>query len=266
MKVNLLIAQFRVLLNIAENLNQILEIISNSEEEDLIILPEGALSGYADDMTFLNYIDSKDLHSALKLIKDKVYHKKVHIIFGCCIKQSGKWYNTAIGYSYSNKDFIYRKVNLAIHEREIITPGDQLPVVNFFYKGQEMKLGVQLCREIRFPEQWKYLSIKGAQVFVYLTYTLGNEINVWRSHLISRAAENQRFLISCNVAAKEQQCPTMLISPKGEIIQEVISEDKKIIKASIDLTEVSNWYLSQNREDIVKICSPTLLEINQITP
>lgn len=253
MNVNLLIAQFRVSFNVEDNLNQIIEIINNSEEEDLIILPEGALSGYADDMEFLNFIDYENLLSALKSIKDTVYHKKVHIIFGSCIKETGNWYNTAISYSYTNQDFIYKKINLAIHERGIITPGDQLPVFDFLYKGQMIKLGIQLCREIRFPEQWKHLSMKGAQLFVFLTYTLGNQINVWRSHLISRAAENQRFLVSCNVAAKEQQCPTMLISPEGEILEEIISEDKKVIKASIDLSKISNWYLSQNREDVVKI-------------
>ncbi|HAG43051.1 MAG TPA: carbon-nitrogen hydrolase family protein, partial [Clostridium sp.] len=69
------------------------------------------------------------------------------------------------------------------------------------------------------------------------------------------AAENQRFVISSNNASKNQQCPTMLISPKGQVIEEVVSSDLEIIKKTIDIDDISNWYLNQCRSDIVKIVS-----------
>jgi predicted amidohydrolase len=118
-------------------------------------------------------------------------------------------------------------------------------------------IGIQLCREIRFPEQWQYLSTQGAEVLVYLTNAVNpkEHLSVWRSHLISRAAENQRFVLSSNTAHVSQHCPTLIISPKGEILEEIVSEETAILRSKLHLSEISNWYLSQRRTDIVNFTS-----------
>jgi predicted amidohydrolase len=165
------------------------------------------------------------------------------------------WYNTGMCYSH-NKDeiFIYRKINLATHERGYFQAGAELDVFPIKINNESINIGIQLCREIRFPEQWRTLALNNADVFVYLTNAVtGNNIEVWRSHLISRAAENQRFLISSNVAHPLQHCPTMVISPNGSVLDEIISEEEQYIRLKLDLSEVSNWYLDQCRTDIVEI-------------
>jgi len=45
----------------------------------------------------------------------------------------------------------------------------------------------------------------------------------------------------------------MIISPMGEVIEEVVSKELVIIKKVIDTSEISNWYLSQRREDLIKL-------------
>jgi predicted amidohydrolase len=37
-------------------------------------------------------------------------------------------------------------------------------------RGGTLTIGVQLCREIVVPEQWRHLADAGAQVFAYLTH------------------------------------------------------------------------------------------------
>ena len=76
-------------------------------------------------------------------------------------------------------------------------------------EGGPLTIGVQLCREIVFPEQWQHLADAGAQVFVYLTYAANPRMpaGVWRSHLISHAAANQRFVIAANVAGPISTAP-----------------------------------------------------------
>ena len=74
---------------------------------------------------------------------------------------------------------------------------------------------------------------------------------IWRSHLVSRAAENQRFVLSTNNARKKQKCPSMIIRPNGEIIWEVFSESTEQMRCTINIGEISNWYLDQSREDII---------------
>lgn len=76
---------------------------------------------------------------------------------------------------------------------------------------------------------------------------------MWRSHLISRAAENQRFVLSANIAQPEQKCPSMIIAPSGQVIWEVLSSKLDMMHCTLDIGEVSDWYLNQSREDIVGV-------------
>lgn len=254
MKLSIIIGQFPISFNIEENFNNIKKVLDESKEDDLVILPEGAVSGYNDDISFLKNIDLEKLDNMINLLKEEAIKRKIHIIFGSCIYENSNWFNTAIGYSYCNDDFMYKKVNLATHERGVFKAGNELPVFKIKVKGETLKLGIQLCREARYPEQWKLLAMNGAQIFIYLTNAItGKGLNVWKSHLISRAAENQRFLIGSNNAHEKQHCPTILISPKGDVISEIISNELNLISYTIDTDEISNWYLNQARDDVVKI-------------
>jgi predicted amidohydrolase len=57
MELSVLIGQFPIKHDIKENLKNILSILEESEKDDLVVLPEGALSGYSDDISFLKNID-----------------------------------------------------------------------------------------------------------------------------------------------------------------------------------------------------------------
>jgi predicted amidohydrolase len=254
MKVSVLVGQYPITFNVFENLEKIKVILEKSQKDDLVVLPEGALSGYSDDITFLKDINVKKLKNAMKLLKEEVINREIHLVFGTCIFKEEVWYNTAICYSYNNPDFTYKKLNLAFHERGYFEPGDELSVCSLKIREETVNLGIQLCREIRFPEQWRWLALNNADIFIYLTNAVeGKGLSVWRSHLVSRAAENQRFLISSNNAQINQLCPTMLVSPDGEIIEEVLSDKIYCFRREIDLNQVSNWYINQSRNDIVKL-------------
>jgi predicted amidohydrolase len=254
MKISVLVGQFPITFNIYENLKEIKLILKKSQKYDLVVLPEGALSGYSDDSSFLKNVNVEDIKNAMKLLKEEVINKEIHLIFGSCIFEEGVWYNAAICYSYNNPDFIYKKLNLAFHEREYFEQGDKLEVYPLKVGEKIVNLGIQLCREIRFPEQWRWLALNNADIFVYLTNAVqGKGLSVWRSHLVSRAAENQRFLISSNNAHVTQHCPTMLIAPDGDIIEEVLSDKLCYFRKEIEINQVSNWYINQSRNDIVKL-------------
>jgi len=254
-KISVLVAQFPITMDIRQNLDVIITLIPYAESGDLIILPEGALSGYSEDPAFLKKLSSSVLTKSLKYLQTVVVQKKVHIIFGSCIKADSEWYNTAIYFGPKNETFIYQKINLATCERGHFTAGSQLPFININVNEKNIRLGIQLCREIRFPEQWKYLAQSGAEFFVYLTNAIGDDTQapIWRSHLISRAAENQRFVLCANNAQPEQKCPSMIVDPQGRVIWEVLSPKVEYIRCTIDLSQISNWYLNQSRDDIIRI-------------
>jgi len=254
MEVSILVGQFPISFNIEDNLNNIVTILEKSEVDDLVILPEGALSGYSDDISFLENINLEMLQQGLDRLKQEVINRRIHLIFGSCIYEQQAWYNSAICYSHDNQDSIYNKVNLATHERGIFEAGNQLPVHKLKLMNGVVHIGIQLCREIRYPEHWRWLAINGADIFVYLTNAvIGKGLSVWRSHLISRSAENQRFLISSNNAHINQHCPTMLIGPDGAVIEEVVSDKLFYFKRTINLDEVSDWYINSMRNDVIRL-------------
>jgi len=249
--ISALVAQFPITLDIGENLDVVLSVLARAEQDDLVVLPEGALSGYAQDPAFLRGIDVALLGDSLRALRDEAARRQVHLIFGSCVREAAEWYNAGLYYG-SDKAFVYHKVNLATSERGHFTAGSQLPVIEMTMRRGTVKLGIQLCREIRFPAQWQQLARGGAEVFAYLTNAVGDgtQAPVWRSHLISRAAENQRFVLCANNAHPAQQCPSMIVSPGGRVLWEVISAALEMVRCVLDLSEVSNWYLSQSRDDI----------------
>jgi predicted amidohydrolase len=259
--VHALVAQFPITLDVNHNLNVILSIVEQAQEDTLIVLPEGALSGYDEDARFVQNIDLPLLNDSNQRLRRVVERQNVHLVFGSCLYEDGKWFNAGIYYS-PRKEFIYRKVNLATNERRCFTAGDSLSSVETRINGQPIKLGIQLCREIRFPEQWQFLARQGAEVFVYLTNAVGDSTHavgdsthaqVWRSHLISRAAENQRFVLCANNAHPTQKCPSMIIAPSGEVAWEKLSAGVEVGRYTLDLSQVSNWYLDQSRRELLNI-------------
>ena len=233
-----------------------LRVLECAEADDLIVLPEGALSGYAEDPAFLKLIDVTRLKESQAILSREAIRRNVHLIFGSCVEETGRWFNTGIYYGPNGEEFIYRKINLVTNERRCFTAGPELKILKTTIGMEKVGIGIQLCREIRFPEQWRYLARAGADIFVYLANAVGDgtgrNAEVWRSHLVSRGAENQRFVLGANNAAEGQKCPSMIVSPEGTVLWETLSASLEMKRCEIDLSEVSNWYLNQSRDDMIQ--------------
>ncbi len=252
--VSIVVAQFPITLDVKHNLGAITSALAHADPGDLVIFPEGALSGYAQDPAFLHDIDVALLTESMHALRIETARRKVHLIFGSCVREADEWYNAGLYYGPNEETFVYRKINLATSERGHFAAGSQLPTVDVVLNGHPVRVGIQLCREIRFPAQWGYLARAGAEIFAYLTNAVGYEhvAPVWRSHLVSRAAENQRFVLAANNAHPKQNCPSMIVGPLGQVLWETLSPTPEAARCTLDLSEVSDWYISQSRDDVVK--------------
>jgi predicted amidohydrolase len=234
----------------------------------LAVLPEAALSGYDDQLSGLDRLDERALAAGLTAVAGAARELDVHVLCGSLLPEPGGWSNTAVYFGPAGESWIYRKVNLATHERGRLIPGASLSLLRLMETRHQasrsasrpsaewpLAIGVQLCRELKYPEQWHVLARNGARLLAYLTYAANPQIaaGVWRSHLISRAAETQRFVLAANVASPDQHCPSMVISPRGEVLAETTSATPQALHADLNLTEVSDWLLSQQRADVVGI-------------
>jgi predicted amidohydrolase len=255
MKLSFLIAQFPISLDIQCNLQNMQAILQGTQPGDLALFPEGCLSGYSHDLSFLDAINKGELLTGLEELGEIALQRKIHLWAGVCIPQDGQWFNAAYGFTPGGETHIYHKINLANHERGILTPGDQLPIFHLQTPVGSLPVAIQICRELRYPEQWGWLARQGAKVFLHLNNAVEDDRfqPVWRSHLVSRAAETQRFVLSANNAASKQGSPTVAIAPSGHILQEIVSDEVKYMRIQVDISQVSDWYLDQRRSDIVSI-------------
>jgi predicted amidohydrolase len=258
MRVPVAVAQVPVRWSVPGNLETILAAIGGTGSGTLLVLPEGVLSGYDDQLSGLDGLRPGELAQAREVIAAAARHSGVHVVFGTLLPEGGQWWNAAIYCAPDGRSQVYRKVNLAMHERGRLAAGSALPTVAMTLPDGELRAGIQLCREIRFPEQWHCLARQGAEVLIYLTYAANpaEPPGVWRAHLISRAAETQRFVLAANVADGSQHCPTMIVSPRGQVLAEAPLGGPATLDRTIDLAGTGDSYLRQQRGDVVRITWP----------
>lgn len=252
-KIKICIVQFAPLSYEREkNLNKALNLASKavSEGAKIIALPELFDSGYCvEDKDKEFSIEFSNLnHPTLKTLFD--FAKKHEVAFIACSieKQNDKLFDTA--YIISKEGLIgkYNKIYLWGNEKQRFSPGQNYPVFELeIQKDFHIKIGLQICYEIGFPEGARFLTLKGAELLFYPSAFGRSRAYVWDLASRARALENSIFIIAVNRSKEELSKlskqnlyfggRSRIINPKGEILKEV-SEDEGYILEELDLDEL----------------------------
>jgi predicted amidohydrolase len=81
-KVSTLIAQFPVGWDIEENVATISGMVADARRDDVVVLPEGALSGYGPDLSVLDTLDHTALARAVEAVADLARRQGIHLFCG----------------------------------------------------------------------------------------------------------------------------------------------------------------------------------------
>ena len=109
------------------------------------------------------------------------------------------------------------------------------------------KLGVAICYDIRFPEQFRYLAQQGAEIFVLpAAFTVPTGRAHWHVLCRSRAIENLCYLVAAaqwGTHANQRQTfgHSLIVNPWGEIIAEATEAKDCVLIADIDLVQLQAW-------------------------
>jgi omega-amidase len=255
-RVGVVLAQIPVGFSVPGNLDTILDVLSHVEPGDIVVTPEGGLTGYLvhgrADVERLAKTEPDRVAEAVDALATEAVRRRVHLWLGVCGRVDGAWSNEALGLLADGTRLTYRKVNLATAERGVFQPGAALPVFEMPIASGSVKAGVQLCRELRYPEQWRSLAERGAKLMLHLNHGVGaaTVFDTWRAMLVARAAENQRFVVSANAASSRQHCPSMVLGPDGSVVTELPVGKTRVQRVDIDLDQTADWYLGQRRRDL----------------
>jgi len=221
-----------------EKLEYYVDTISNMNPiVDLITFPELYLPG----------LDPENWRSAAEPIPGPLTDKlcqtakkyKKWLAPGSIVERAeneGEAYNTALLISPEGEIVMkYRKVFIP-YPLELSIPGDDFPVYEIPNIG---KVGFLICADGHYPEAARNLALKGAEVIIKPTLQ-GDWIGGQRNNIpiaITRAVENQCFVLSINHPNPIGMGHSVAIDPEGRIIEE-LGDSESFTIVYLNLEEV----------------------------
>jgi deaminated glutathione amidase len=103
-----------------------------------------------------------------------------------------------------------------------------------------VRLGMSICYDLRFPELYRILAVRGAHVIaVPAAFTLATTRDHWETLVRARAIENQAFLIAANQvgahpAGQHSGGRSMIVDPWGVVLAQAPDSETHIV-AELDL-------------------------------
>lgn len=226
------------------NLSHAVKMINELEPVDLIVLPELFTCGYSRE-TFENLITlaEDEKGKSFEVFSKIALERNCHICFGFPEKKNGKYYISQAVINPTGKiEVIYSKQHMAQFgnsmEKEFFERGDE--TISFEIKG--VKVGMMICYDMRFPELTRKMALNHNIDFLLhpVAFSKDNSFPSWPHFIITRALENQIYLLSLNRAGEEygnsifcppwidyNTSPTTLESKEDVIIGEI---DTKLIR------------------------------------
>ncbi|WP_102028478.1 carbon-nitrogen family hydrolase [Salirhabdus sp. Marseille-P4669] len=226
--------------NPEENYEQVKSKVKEAaKHSSVVVLPELWTTGY--DLERLDEIADLNGEKSFAFLSKLAKQNDVHIIAGSIAKRvNNKVTNTLL---VVNRHGVllneYSKAHLfrLMDEEKYLTEGNDLGT--FRLEGTP-SAGV-ICYDIRFPEWIRTHMLNETKILFVVAEWPKPRIDHWRALLISRAIENQCFVVACNrVGADPNNLfggHSIVIGPWGEVIKEA-GEEETILYASIDLKEV----------------------------
>ncbi|KPC74679.1 hydrolase [Thermoactinomyces vulgaris] len=210
-----------------------------ADKPDVIILPELWTTGY--DLTRLDEIADPMAMKTKAFMSQLARQHGVHIIAGSVAERQGEGtWNTLIAFDRRGEQVgEYRKVHLfrLMNEEKYLQPGEQMG--SFSLDG--IPCAGVICYDIRFPEWIRKHVVAGAQVLFVVAEWPMPRLAHWRHLLITRAIENQCYVIACNRVGSDPDNTfaghSLIIDPWGEIVAEAGPEEETLL-AEIDLAQV----------------------------
>lgn len=162
----------------------------------------------------------------------------VNLLAGSIPEQAleGRAFNTSVLIGADGEDIaIYRKIHMfdvevggvSYRESEHEQPGEEIVTAS----AAGVTVGLSVCYDLRFPELFRILAVRGAQVLtVPSAFTLATGRDHWEVLLRARAIENQAFVLAANQVGEapphfNSNGRSMIVDPWGVVLATAPDEE-----------------------------------------
>lgn len=237
------------LCNLDVTLQRLEQLLKTAPAADLLVLPELCNSGY-------NFPTRKDAFDAAEEVGDSRFirvlteHCRSHgsyVVSGFNEKDGFKLYNSAVLIGPDGFIGKYRKIHLFYNEKDIFSAGDAgLPV----FETPIGKIGMLVCFDWVFPEVWRILALKGADVICHSSALVLPGF-AQRSVPV-HALINHVYVITANRTGTEHGLTftgmSTIAGPKGDVIYQSTAEAQEARVFDFDLALARNKMITPRND------------------
>jgi predicted amidohydrolase len=148
------------------------------------------------------------------------------------------YYNIGFCIEYGEHVGVHRKTHLYGLEKKYFDSGRRISPIELPVSG--LKVGLQICFELRFPEISRKLVLEGSDILVTVAEMAEPKADHWRSLSIARSIENQIPHVACNRIGKDKYSNyfggSLITDAWGQVKAEA-NDKERIIIYDIDLSE-----------------------------
>ncbi|MEG9883189.1 MAG: carbon-nitrogen hydrolase family protein [Hyphomicrobiales bacterium] len=215
-----------------EDASHLIKAAASEDKPDLVVLPENFAHIGGTAATRRANAETFPEGTAYRAMSRLAAELKVSIHAGSMLEAAGeKCYNATVVFNREGDEIArYRKIHLfdveapggvCYRESDTIKAGRESVV----YKLEDLKIGCAICYDLRFPELFRTLRDRGAELIVLpAAFTLQTGRDHWEPLLRARAIETQSYLVaSAQIFAHDngaRECfgRSLVIDPWGAII------------------------------------------------
>lgn len=230
--------------NIDKNIERLDSFLDEAKDADLIVLPELVSTGYNFSTREEAFACAEDLKSSrfLEFLYAKAKQHNTFIVAGINEKADDKLFNTTVLLGQNGYIGKYQKIHLFMNEKDIFETGAAgLPVFDLGFA----KVAMLICFDYYFPEIWRILGMKGADIVCHSSNLLTENAH---KTVPAQAFMNKLFIITSNRIGTERDLTfngnSFISDPKGNVLIRAneMNEEVKIIE--FDPLEARDKYVT----------------------
>ncbi len=227
--------------NIARIESQLLQ----AADADLIVIPELANSGYNFESKeqAIQLAESVDNSPFLNFLSEQAKKLNIYIVSGFHEIEKDLLYNTSVLVGPNGLIGKYRKTHLFMNEFDFFEKGNLgLPVFDIGI----CKIGMLICFDWVFPEVWRILALKGADIICHPS----NLVLPYAQQAVPvHGLINKTFNITANRYGTERGVTfsgqSIISNPTGETLVKASSDNDEVSIVHINLNKARNKNITE---------------------
>lgn len=218
----------------------------------LALFGEVYLDGYRSDWFFRQYATKLDPPDAcVKELLAACKELGLYVAMGICRRGNvmpGNLFNSAMLLGPDGLVGWYDKVHLG----NFALPDGRLATEAIYWDvGREYRVfdlpwgrvGLQICRDVRYPEASRTLTLMGAELIINLSAAVEVRADSWEYFSRTRANENQVWFAMTSVVGPQLDFQmfggSRIVSPTGDGVARAKDNEEDLVICEIDLDEVA---------------------------